>query len=169
MVNDTEIQKMIDTINKRSRDMSIKAWDRQIYKFAGLKRKDHTLTVQEFKDIFKNKLEYGLKMLEEMSKDSYIASINQKYKDDIVTMLYRMGLEYDAKQVEEMGLTKFMEYNKQGKWEYIYDRYSSIRGDLDLVDQAPNQQSEDKIGRISKNISRHLPKLLGYETKSKKN
>lgn len=169
MVNDTEIQKMIDIINKRSRDMSIKAWDRQIYKFAGLKRKDHTLTVHEFKDIFKGELEYGLKMLETMSKDDYITSINQKYKDDIVTMLYRMGLEYDAKEVEKMGLTKFMEYNKQGKWDYIYDRYSSIRGDLDLVDQAPNQQSEDKIGRISKNMSRHLPKLLGYEPKPKKN
>ena len=162
MVNDTELQKMIDTVNRKARDETTKVWNRRIFQTAGLRRKNHTLTVAEFKQIFKGKLDYGVKMLEEMSKEDYIESINKKYKDSIVLMLQRMGLEYDAKQVENMGMSKFTELQQQNKWDYVYEKYSSYAEDLDANAISPSATLVKDAERLAQNMSRRMSRLLGY-------
>ena len=83
------------------------------------------MSVEQFKTRYEDKLHYKIAIMENMLDKNFLKNINKNYKDNIVTMLEKMGNFEEARNVEKMSLRKFIENANKGDYDNVKEMYKS--------------------------------------------
>ena len=103
-------------------------------------------------DLFKQKFQgkrYDdiVNVLEEQLKPSYFWKIDYNRKENIVKMLYAMGLDEDARMLNKLGIRKFHNLYKTSQWDFVKEIYGENKSILiaEQVSASAGVKTQDEI------------------------
>lgn len=126
MASDLELQDLLTKFElKYKRAVNKSPKDKTIYDTTGLVKDGKVISVTEFKKIFKDKINYGITMLEERLDKNYMYKVNKQFKDNTSKMLYNMGLADYAERIKQMKVSDFLKLGVDEVWNFVSDVYKN--------------------------------------------
>ena len=161
--SDTEIKEMLQKLNRKRKAYNDRRGygsktARDLFAHSGLFEDGKVVGVKRFKEMFEDRINYGVKMVENMLDKNYVRDVTKRFKDNLVTLLNNMGLEEESKKVEEMGIKRFTELEEVGTWDYVIEQYESedyrALMEADIISGVEENKSTKE--EITKDIAEYL-------------
>ena len=149
-MTDVELQEKLNRWYAKMNRYKDDKLNQKLFKQAGFfnKRTKQALSSELFHKRYDgSKFKEIVDLLDKQLDRNYIFEVNYDRKENIVKMLYAMGLDEDAKQLKGLGIKKFMELDKDDSWKFVKEIYDSNKETLiaEQVKAIPLNKSQDEI------------------------